>query len=54
MSNNQKSYPDRIRRIAGDIESAVSRGEYDFAANKLRELANELEEKLKQEIPKEA
>ena len=54
MSNNQNSYPDRIRRIAGDIESAISMGEYDFAANKLRELANELEEKLKQETLKEA
>jgi hypothetical protein len=54
MNDNQKSYPDQIRRIAGDIESAVSRGEYNFAANKLRELANELGEKLKQEIPKVA
>jgi hypothetical protein len=54
LNNNQKSYPDRIRSIAGDIESAEHTGELDFLANKPRKLANELEEKLKQEIPKEA
>lgn len=54
MDNKQKSYPDRIRIIAEDIECAEQMGEYDFLAHRLRELANELEEKLKQEIPKEA
>ncbi len=54
MSNKQKSYPDRIRIIAEDINAAELLYEYDFQAKRLRELANELEETLKQEFPKEA
>ncbi len=54
MSNKQKSYPDRVRVIAEDIDCAKYKFEYDFIAKKLRELADELDEKLKQELPKEA
>ena len=54
MNDNQKSYPDRIRIIAEDIDSAVSMAEYEYLAHRLRRLANALEEKLKQEVPKKS
>ena len=54
MNNKQISYADRIRGIADDIDCAQVMAEYDFIAKKLRELADELEEKLEQEPSKEA
>ena len=43
-----KSYPDRIRGLATDIDCAETMSEYDFIANRLRRLADELEERMKQ------
>ena len=43
-----KSYPDRIRGLATDIDCAETMSEYDFIALRLRRLADELEEWLKQ------
>jgi hypothetical protein len=53
MNNKQKSYADRIRGMAEDIDCAQVMVEYDFIAKKLRELADELEEELAQEPSKE-
>jgi hypothetical protein len=53
MNNKQKSFADRIRGMAEDIDSAQVMVEYDFIAKRLRELADELEEKLVQKPSKE-
>lgn len=50
MEQTQKSYPYRIRSLAEDIDCAEIMSEYDFIANRLRKLADELEEWLKQEL----
>jgi uncharacterized coiled-coil DUF342 family protein len=54
MDKKQKSFSDRIRGMAEDIDCSQTMVEYDFIANRLRELADELEEKLEQEPPKKA
>jgi hypothetical protein len=54
VNKKQKSYADRIRGIANDIDCAQFLMEYDFIAKRLRELADELEDKLEQESSKEA
>ncbi len=51
MEQTQKSYLDRIRSLAEDIDCAETMSEYDFISKRLRMLADELEEWLKQEIP---
>jgi hypothetical protein len=43
-----KLYPDRIRGLATDIDCAETMSEYDFIASRLRRLADELEEWVKQ------
>jgi len=52
MEQSTKSYPDRVRGLAEDIDCAKIRAEYDFIAIRLRRLADELEEWLKQSILK--
>ena len=54
MTNKHLSYADRIRGIAHDIDRAQVMVEYDFIAKRLRELADELEEKGEQKPSKEA
>ncbi len=49
MKNQQQSFPDRFRGLALDMDMAQIMGEYDFVASRLRKLADELEEWLKQE-----
>ena len=43
-----KSYPDQVRGLAEDIDCAETMSEYDFVSSRLRQLADELEELLKQ------
>ena len=49
MKDQQRSFPDRFRGLALDIDMAETMSEYDFVASRLRKLADELEEWLKQE-----
>ena len=53
MEQTQKTYPDRIRGLAEDIDCSTIMAEYDFVSKRLRMLADELEEWLKQK-PSEA
>jgi hypothetical protein len=48
MEESTNSYPDRVRSLAEDIDCAQMMAEYDFVAIRLRKLADELEEWLKQ------
>ncbi len=52
MEQTPKSYPDRIRSLAEDIDCAEIMSEYDFISKRLRLLSDELEEWLKQELSK--
>jgi hypothetical protein len=47
MSNQKESYPDRIRKIALDIALIKHLMELEMQAERLRELADELETLLK-------
>ena len=49
MKDQQRSFPDRFRGLALDIDMAETMSEYDFVASRLRKLSDELEEWLKQE-----
>jgi hypothetical protein len=48
MKDQQRSFPYRFRGLAMDIDMAETMSEYDFVASRLRKLADELEEWLKQ------
>jgi hypothetical protein len=48
MKDQQRSFPDQFRGLALDIDMAETMSEYDFVATRLRKLADELEEWLKQ------
>jgi hypothetical protein len=52
MNNQKESYPDRIRKIALDIALIKHLMELDMQAERLRELADELETLLKPVPPK--
>ena len=47
-------YSEQIRRIAEDMTQMRELYELDFAVEKLRRIADELEEKLKQDTTEEA
>ena len=47
MNNHKESYPDRIRKIALDITLIQHLMELDVQAERLREVADELETLLK-------
>ena len=49
MEHIAESYPHRIRKIAVDLTLAQHIMEMELQANRLREIADELEEWLKQE-----
>ena len=48
MEPTIKSYPDRVRSLAVDLECAQHMVEYKFVAERLKKLADELEEWLRQ------
>ena len=54
MEQKLKTYPDRVRGLAEDIDCAETMAEYDFIATRLRKLADELEEWLAQQPLKTA
>jgi len=54
MEQTLKTYPDRVRGLAEDIDCAETMAEYDFIATRLRKLADELEEWLAQQPLKTA
>ena len=54
MNCQQETYPDKIRKIALDITLIKHFMELEMQAKRLRELADELEERLKQEPTKVA
>jgi hypothetical protein len=47
-----ESYPDRIRRIAAELSQLRSLYAVDHTVEKLRMIANELEQNLKKTLPK--
>jgi hypothetical protein len=52
MDNHEESYPDKIRKIALDITLIKHLMELDMQAERLLELADELEALLKTTPPK--
>jgi hypothetical protein len=48
MENQKRSFPDQVRGLALDIDMAQTMAEYVFVAKRLRDLADDLEELLKQ------
>ena len=42
MKDQQRSFPDRFRGLALDIDMAETMSEYDFVASRLRKLADEV------------
>jgi hypothetical protein len=49
MEQTAETYPDKIRKIAMDLTLAKHIMEMELQASRLREIADELEEWLKQE-----
>jgi hypothetical protein len=49
MEQTKETYPNRIRKIAMDLTLARHKMEMAHQASRLREIADELEEWLKQE-----
>ena len=47
MQIGRESYPDRIRRIADELSRFRDKFEVDHSVEKLRMIANELEQALK-------
>ena len=52
MKIKSKSYPDKIRRIADDLNRIRNQYEVDRTVEKLRLIANELEHNLKNPLLK--
>jgi len=52
MKLKRESYPDRIRRIADDLGQFRNLYGTDRSAEKLRKIADELEQNLKKALPK--
>ena len=52
MKLKSESYPDKIRRIAEDLSQIRNLYEADHSAEKLRMIADELEQKLKKSLQK--
>lgn len=49
MEYKQESYPAQIRRIAEDMTQMRKLYELDYAVEKLRKIADKLEERLKKD-----
>lgn len=52
MKYKRESYPDKIRRIAEDLSQIRNLYEADHSAEKLRIIADELEQNLKKQYRK--
>ena len=52
MKYKRESYPDRIRRIAEDLSQMRNLYEADRSAEKLRMIADELEQNIKKSLSK--
>jgi len=54
MKLRSESYPDRIRRIAQEVSQLRNLYQVDHSVEKLRKIANELEQVLKKSSRKKA
>ena len=52
MKYKRESYPDRIRRIAEDLSQMRNLYEADHSVEKLRMIADELEQNIKKALSK--